>query len=131
MMSAASLPPGLPGPGAGRRGRCRLAGDHQCPRRDSITMRRIALLGIGLSFLLAQPFTADAKGKGKGHGKGEPPGQARKAEVHEALARGESPSRSYRRPPSSVYRTWDRDRVYTWEDRRYRYSDGGWVIYID
>lgn len=95
-------------------------------------MKYITLLGIGLSFLLAQPFTADAKPKGgKGHGKGMPPRQARKAEVHDALARGESPSRRYKRPPASVYRNWERDRVYIWEDRRYRWSDGGWVIYID
>jgi hypothetical protein len=94
-------------------------------------MRHIALLGIGLSFLVAQPFTADAKPKeGKGP-KGVPPGQVRKAEVHDALARGESPSRRYKSPPARVYRTWDRDRIYTWEDQRYRWSDGGWVIYVD
>jgi hypothetical protein len=95
-------------------------------------MKHIALLGVGLSFLLAQPFTAEAKGKGNGNGRGKgvPPGQVRKAEVHDALARGESPSRN-KRPPASVYRNWERDRIYTWEDQRYRYSDGGWVIYID
>jgi hypothetical protein len=90
-------------------------------------MKQIALYAIGLSFLVAQPFTAEAKHKGKHM----PPGQIRKVEVHEALARGESPSRSYRTPPLRVYRTWDRDRIYTWEDQRYRWSNGGWVIYVD
>ena len=94
-------------------------------------MKHIAFFALGLSLVLAQPMTADAKPKDKGN-KGIPPGQLRKAEVHERLARGESPSRNaYRTPPARVYRDWERDRVYTWEDRRYRWNDGAWVIIID
>lgn len=34
----------------------------------------------------------------------------------------------YYRPPSDVYRHWDRDRTYTWNRHRYHWYDGAWVI---
>ena len=34
----------------------------------------------------------------------------------------------YYRPPSYVYRDWDRGRTYTWNRHRYHWSDGAWVI---
>jgi hypothetical protein len=80
--------------------------------------------------VVAQPFAADAKPKDKG-GRGVPPGQLRKLEVREALARGESPSRARKAPPLSVYRDWDRSRVYYWQDQPYRWEAGSWVIHID
>jgi hypothetical protein len=34
----------------------------------------------------------------------------------------------YYRPPIDVYRHWDRGRIYTWNDHRYHWYDGAWVI---
>ena len=62
--------------------------------------------------------------------KGVPPGQLRKAEVHDALARGESPSRR-KGPPEKVYRSWTPEREYYWNDNRYRWSGGSWVVILD
>jgi hypothetical protein len=89
-------------------------------------MKRIAPLAFGIALLLTQPLAAKPKHKEKG----VPPGQLRKAEVHESLARGESPSRRYS-PPERVYRSWNRDRIYDWENRRYHWDDGAWVIIVD
>jgi hypothetical protein len=37
--------------------------------------------------------------------------------------------RRYHRPPSTVYRSWDRDRIYSWNNNRYRWYGGTWVLY--
>jgi hypothetical protein len=35
----------------------------------------------------------------------------------------------YYRPPIDVYRGWDRGRVYSWNNHRYHWYGGSWVIY--
>jgi hypothetical protein len=37
--------------------------------------------------------------------------------------------RDFRRPPVTVFRNWDRDRIYTWDNHRWRWYGGTWVIY--
>jgi hypothetical protein len=37
--------------------------------------------------------------------------------------------RSYYRPSYDVYRNWDHGRVYSWNNHRYHWYDGAWVIY--
>jgi hypothetical protein len=37
-------------------------------------------------------------------------------------------NRSYYRPPVDVYRNWHQGREYTWNDHRYHWRNGGWVI---
>jgi Putative peptidoglycan binding domain len=34
----------------------------------------------------------------------------------------------FRRPPITTYRTWDRDRIYTWDNHRWHWYGGNWVI---
>ena len=38
-------------------------------------------------------------------------------------------SHRYYRPPIDVYRNWNRGRVYSWNNNRYRWYGGSWVIY--
>jgi hypothetical protein len=38
-------------------------------------------------------------------------------------------SHRYSRPSVNVYRNWDRRRVYSWNNNRYRWYGGTWVIY--
>ena len=98
-------------------------------------MKHILTLTIGLSVLLAQ----DASAKPKEKYKSTPPGQAKKAASANARYYdrdyGYSGSNRYRsgyrypRPTVEVYRNWDRGRVYTWNNNRYRWYGGAWVIY--
>jgi hypothetical protein len=37
--------------------------------------------------------------------------------------------RRYHRPPTTIYRNWDRGRVYSWNNNRWRWYGGTWVIY--
>jgi hypothetical protein len=37
--------------------------------------------------------------------------------------------RRYYRPPIATYRNWDRGRVYSWNNNRWRWYGGSWVIY--
>jgi hypothetical protein len=37
--------------------------------------------------------------------------------------------RRYHRPPTTVYRNWDRGRIYSWNNNRWRWYGGTWVIY--
>lgn len=37
-------------------------------------------------------------------------------------------NRSYYRPPSDVYRNWHHGHEYSWNNHRYHWRDGGWVI---
>jgi hypothetical protein len=37
--------------------------------------------------------------------------------------------RRYTRVPSTIYRGWDRNRVYSWNNNRWRWYGGTWVIY--
>jgi len=37
----------------------------------------------------------------------------------------------YYRPPVDIYRGWDRGRVYSWNNHRYHWYGGDWVIYDD
>ena len=37
--------------------------------------------------------------------------------------------RSYYRPSYDVYRDWDRGRIYSWNNHRYHWYGGAWVIY--
>lgn len=87
-------------------------------------MKRVLLFAAGLSLLIVSPLSAKPK-------HGVPAGQARKAEVHAAKARGESPSRKWKTPPVDVYRTWEHERVYLWNESRYRWSGSTWIIVID
>jgi hypothetical protein len=34
----------------------------------------------------------------------------------------------FRRPPTTVWRDWDRDRIHTWDNHRWHWYDGAWVI---
>jgi hypothetical protein len=34
----------------------------------------------------------------------------------------------FRRPPITTYRNWDRDRIYTWDNHRWHWYGGSWVI---
>ena len=87
-------------------------------------MKRAFLFAAGICLVLASPASAKPKN-------GVPPGQIRKAEVQEAKRRGLSPGRKVKNPPVDVYRSWDRDRVYYWNDDRYRWSGNTWIIVID
>ena len=100
---------------------------------------------IGLGMLVPQMASAAPKEKYKPI----PPGQARKAATSRSYSgdrwysndRDRRYSRSYRdndryhsgyrysRPSVSVYRNWDRRRVYSWNNNRYRWYGGAWVIY--
>jgi hypothetical protein len=34
----------------------------------------------------------------------------------------------YRRPPTTVWRDWDRDRIHDWDNHRWHWYNGAWVI---
>jgi len=34
----------------------------------------------------------------------------------------------FRRPPTTVWRDWDHDRIYSWDNHRWHWYDGAWVI---
>lgn len=34
----------------------------------------------------------------------------------------------YRRPPNATWRNWDRDRVYSWDNNRWHWYGGSWVV---
>jgi hypothetical protein len=37
--------------------------------------------------------------------------------------------RRYHRPPTTIYRNWDRGRIYSWNNNRWRWYGGNWIIY--
>ena len=39
-----------------------------------------------------------------------------------------SGERRFRRPPTTIYRGWDRDRIYSWTNHRWHWFGGAWVI---
>jgi hypothetical protein len=81
-------------------------------------MKRIALILLGASLLFAP--AVEAKSKHDRH-------------RHHYSDRGDYYERSryryYSAPPWRVHRHWHHGSTYTWNDRRYHWRNGAWVIY--
>ena len=102
-------------------------------------MNRTLALSIGFGLLLSPLASAAPKEKYKPM----PPGQARKAAKADARYYRSDDNRDYRysssdryrsgyrypRPTVEVYRNWDRGRIYSWNNNRYHWYGGAWVIY--